>query len=580
MKNYNRLWLQISKKIKIQLIFLIILMIFVSFAEVLSIGAVLPFLGVLTSPEKVYNLEIIKPIIYYFNLKSPNDLILPLTLIFAFSAILAGASRLILIWFQTSIGYKIGVNLSVLIFRRTIFQPYSTHTSMNSSNIIASITNKIDSVIEQTLIPILLILSSSIIFISIFSILIFINPLIAILASTLFAFIYSILLILSKQSMEKNSFIVSRKLNEVAKSIQEALGGIREIIIDGTQETYCDIHENAEIPLKKARSSIVIASQTPRFAIEAIGMVFIALLAYFISERSIGLADAIPLLGTLALGAHRLLPVLQLIYFSFTNLRGGKQSLLDVLNLLEQPVFKEKYNSKIKPMLFKDNIQFKDVSFSYAENNNNVLKNINLSIKKGTKIGLVGKTGCGKSTLIDILMGLLKPSKGEILIDGKGLTSENIRSWQLHISHVPQSIFLSDSTIQQNIAFSAKKELIKLDQVVNSAIKAQIHEPIQSMKLKYNSIVGERGIKLSGGQRQRIGIARALYKNMDIIILDEATSALDLKTERKVMEAINKISEDITIVVVAHRLSTLTEYDQILELKDGNLVFHKSVDEL
>ena len=445
MKNYNRLWLQISKKIKIQLIFLIIIMIFASFAEVFSIGAVLPFLGVLTAPEKVYNLEIIKPIIYYFNLESPNDLILPLTLIFAFSTILAGSLRVILIWFQTSIGFKIGADLSNLIFRRTIFQPYSNHTSMNSSDIVATITNKTDSVIDQTIIPILILLSSSIIFISILSILIFINPQIAILASTLFAFIYSILLILSKRFLQKNSFILSRKYNEVVKSIQEALGGIREIIIDGTQETYSDIHKNAQIPLKKARSNIYIVSQTPRFAIEAIGMVFIALLAYFVSTRSFGFTDAIPLLGTLALGAQRLLPVLQQIYFSWTSLRGGKEPLLDVLNLLEQQVPNERKYSNIKPMLFNNNIEFKDVSFNYFQNNNNVLKNVNLSIKKGTKVGLVGKTGCGKSTLIDILMGLLTPSKGEILIDGKTLTSENIRSWQLHISHVPQLVFLSDS---------------------------------------------------------------------------------------------------------------------------------------
>ena len=416
-------------------------------------------------------------------------------------------------------------------------------------------------------------------FFSIFSILIFINPQIAILASTLFAFIYLILLILSKRFLQKNSFIISRKSNEVVKSIQEALGGIREIIIDGTQETYCDIHKNAQIPLKKAKANIQVSGQTPRFAIEAIGMVFIAFLAYFVSTRSIGFADALPLLGTLALGAQRLLPVLQQIYFSWTSLRGGKEPLIDVLNLLEQQVPNERNYSKIKPMLFNNNIQFKNVSFNYSQNQNNVLKNVNLSIKKGSKIGLVGKTGCGKSTLIDILMGLLTPSKGEILIDDKTLTSENIGSWQLHISHVPQVVFLSDSTIQQNIAFGAKKKLINFNQVVDSAIKAQIHEPIQSMELKYNSIIGEKGIKLSGGQRQRIGIARALYKNTDIIIFDEATSSLDLKTERKVMEEIYKISKDITMVIVTHRLSSLNECDQILELKNGNVVFHKSINE-
>jgi ATP-binding cassette subfamily B protein len=308
---------------------------------------------------------------------------------------------------------------------------------------------------------------------------------------------------------------------------------------------------------------------------EAIGMTLIAGLAYLMTQQEGGMATAIPVLGALALGAQRLLPTLQQAYASYSTIKGSKSSFEDVLKLLDQPLPEYANQPPPEPIPFAKEIKVNNLNFRYSEDSPWVLKNINLSLKKGSRIGFMGVTGSGKSTLLDIIMGLLPATEGELIIDNQTINNQNCRAWQSHIAHVPQNIYLSDSTIEENIAFGIAKELIDHQRVKKAAQQAQIAELIEGWKDGYQTFVGERGIRLSGGQRQRIGIARALYKQANVLIFDEATSALDNETEQAVMDAIEGLGEEITILIIAHRLTTLKECDQIIEISKENITMRK-----
>jgi len=313
---------------------------------------------------------------------------------------------------------------------------------------------------------------------------------------------------------------------------------------------------------------------------EAIGMTLIAGLAYVMTQQEGGMVTAIPVLGALALGAQRLLPALQQSYNAYSTIKGASASFADVLNLLDQPLSEYADQLPAKPIPFEKEIKLTNLNFRYKEDSPWVLKNINFSLEKGARIGFIGVTGSGKSTLLDIIMGLLPPTNGELIIDQQPINSQNRRAWQAHIAHVPQNIFLSDSSIEENIAFGIAKEQIDHQRVKKAAQQAQISELIEQWKEGYQTFVGERGIRLSGGQRQRIGIARALYKKANVLIFDEATSALDNETEREVMEAIEALGKEVTVLIIAHRLTTLKECDKIVKLDKNHAVHIGSYQEM
>lgn len=564
------LWKHISNRRRKQFSLLLILMIIGSFAEVISIGAVLPFLGVLVSPEKVFENQIIQSFTPIIGVTEPNQLIFPITLFFGLAVILASLMRLSLLWVSTRLSFATGADLSIQIYLRTLYQPYSVHCSRNSSEVISGITGKADSVIYLTIIPFINIINSLVIIIVILSTLFVVDAIIAMTASLSFAILYSFIIYVKRKQLMKDSVSIAIESTNLIKSLHEGLGGIRDVLIDGTQATYSNIYRKSDRALRRAKGNNIFIGGAPRFLMEAIGMLLIAFFAYILAQRPEGVSSAIPVLGALALGAQRLLPVIQTMYQSWISIKGGHASLEDALELLNQPIPEYSKKSNQKQIPFKNKIELKQIDFKYGDELPFVLENINLVISKGARVGFVGSTGSGKSTLIDIIMGLLEPTNGQIMIDDSIINNSNYRSWQNHIAHVPQSIFLADSSVEENIAFGQPKENINKARVRVAAKQAQIAAAIESWPNKYQTTVGERGIQLSGGQRQRIGIARALYKNADVIIFDEATSSLDTDTENSVMHAIEELSNELTILIVAHRISTLKNCEQIIELgKDG-----------
>ena len=572
----RRLWAQLPDPRRKQFYLLLVLIVITSLSEVVTIGTVLPFLGALISPEKVLFNIYMEPTFRGLGVETPEQLLLPLTIIFILATIVSAGLRLTLVWAQTRLAHAIGSDLSTRTYERTLYQPYSVHVSQNSSEVIAGISNKVNTVVYSTLLPLLSAASSVVIVVAIMAMLVSVNPNVALTTMGVFGALYAVIIILTRGRLAKNSERISRELNQTVKALQEGLSGIRDVLIDGTQPVYSGIYRSAELPLREAQANNQIIGAAPRFLIEALGITLIATLAYALSGADGGVGAAIPLLGALAIGAQRLLPVLQQIYVSWSSLRGGQASLRDILDMIERPLPAYTQEAIIKPIEFSEKITLKNISFSHAGRTTCVLKDINLEISKGARLGFVGTTGSGKSTLLDVLMALLPPAKGNLLIDGIPITDQNLRSWQLHIAHVPQHIFLADTTIAENIAFGVPRAKIDNERVRAAARQACIAETIESLEQGYRTVVGERGVRLSGGQRQRIGIARALYKQSDVIILDEATSALDSNTESAVMAEIERLGREVTILIVAHRLTTLRFCDLIVELADGTL---RSIDQ-
>ncbi len=567
----RHLWSHINKRRRGQFVLLLALVLLTSLAEILSIGAVVPFLGMLTAPERGFDHPAFRPIIQALGLTMPEQLLLLFTVSFGVAAVTAGTMRLLLLWASTRLSFAVGAEISISIYQRTLYQPYSVHCTRNSSEVINGITGKANGVIYGAIIPTLTLISSGFILVAILVVLLAIEPVVALSSFIGFGLIYASIIRLTRKKLLTDSQIIARESNQVIKLLQEGLGGIRDVLIDGSQATYCQIYSSADQSLRNAQGNNVFISASPRYAIEALGMMLIAALAFSLVQQEDGVAKSIPILGAMALGAQRLLPVLQQAYGSWAQISGGQASLKDTLELLDQPLPAYVDQPVAQPIPFKHHITLTQLWFRYSQQAPWVLKNISITIAKGSRIGFIGTTGSGKSTLLDIVMGLLLPTKGWLVIDDHPVSPDNQRGWQAHIAHVPQTIFLADSTIEENIAFGVPKGQIDSRRVRLVAQQAQIAEIIESWPKQYQTFVGERGIRLSGGQRQRIGIARALYKQVDVIIFDEATSAQDNETEQAVMQAIAGLSKDLTLLIIAHRLTTLKNCTQIVQLMDGNI---------
>ena len=575
---FKELWDCQSPRRKLQFLMLLGLMFLATILEVVSLGAVLPFLGILTDPEATFELKLIQPLVKTLEITKPSELLLPVTAIFIVVVMFSASMRLILLYASIKFSFGVGADLGVNIYRRTLYQDYSIHVSRNSSEVINGIIRKTSTVSNGVVTPLLTLITSTSLICGITAALFFISVEVAMISFFGFGFFYTFIILYSKKRLKQNGECIAKESNRVIQVLQEGLGGIRDVLIDSNQEFYCKLYRDSDLPYRQAAGNNQFVSNSPRFIMEAAGMSLIAVLAYFMVQGG-ETGGVVPILGALALGAQRLLPALQQAYSSFTTILGSVPEFRDAIILLRQPLPKIEHlqSDGIK---FNDEIRLSNINFRHGDHLPYVLRNVSLKIKKGSCTGFIGITGSGKTTLLDIIMMLLTPSSGEMFVDSIALNNSNKRMWQSNISHVPQTVYLSDATIEENIAFGIPKELIDQERIKSVAKEAEISEMIDGLKYGYQTVVGERGLMISGGQRQRIGIARALYKKSPVLIFDEATSALDNQTEMKIMETINSLDKSLTILIIAHRLTTLKECDQIIDLSEpGNLVV-KTYDEV
>lgn len=576
----KRLWNHLTKRRKRQLIFVQIFIVFCSFFEMASLGAVIPFLGVLADPTPIYESNYAQPLIKLLEVNDPNDLALPITLIFIGLIITSAVVRLILLWVLTRLSFQAGADLSINIYRHTLYQDYSIHVSRNSSEVINGIITKTHTATKGVIAPILNLISSIVTILGIVTVLFFIDSTVTITAFLGFGGLYVLVMYMTRRHLSDNSKSIAEKSDLMVKSLQEGLEGIREVLINNNQQFYTKLYRNSDLQMRQASWRNEMIYSSPRFIMEGIGIAIVAIFAFIATLQLGGINQFLPILGAFVLGAQKLLPVIQKAYASYSRVKGARFSLIDVIELLDQPLPKYAHLPTPSPNKFEHSIELNNLSFRYTDQTPWILKNVNLHINKGSTIGIIGTTGCGKSTLLDILMGLLSPTEGNILIDGEIINYETKRSWQSHISNVPQHIYLTDGTIKENIAFGLPQDQVDETRVIKAAKKAEIHDLIESWDEGYQTLVGERGMRLSGGQRQRVGIARAFYKESDVLILDEATSALDDATELAVMNSIDSFNSNITVIIIAHRLTTLKNCDKIFKFGENFIIQELSYDEV
>lgn len=570
---------QVSLRRRIQFGLLLALTLISAATEVFSLGAIVPFIGILTQPEQVLDSSIISGFARSAGITDPQDLIIPLTMIFGIAALMAGALRLILLAATVALSNALGADLSIDIYRRTLYQPYSVHVSRSSDEIISGITQKV-SIASGVLLALVKIFTSGVLFVSILFALLVIDPAIAGTAVAIFGSAYVAIAVLTRYRLKKNSVLIAAEQTTVVGVLQEGLGAIRNVLLDGTQNLYTRLYAKAVQKLLRANGENKFINEAPRYVMESLALVLVALGSWFLSSSSqVNLLATLPILAALGLGAQRLLPLMHQFYGNWVLVAGSQGALIDVLGLLEQPLPDKAESQPPAPMDFKESLKFVDVKFRHTESGPWVLNGLTLDVACGSQIGFVGTTGSGKSTAMDLLMALLNPTDGAILVDGRPITGDLQRSWQSVISHVPQAIYLADASIGENIAFGLPASEIDHSRVKEAAEHAQIAEFIEGCREGYASMVGERGVRLSGGQRQRIGIARALYREASVLILDEATSALDGATEAAVLSAIEGLDRELTMLIIAHRLTTLRGCDKIVLLDSGRIAAQGTYDE-
>lgn len=568
-----------SRQRQRQLGLLIVLMLVSALSEMISIGAIFPFLRALSNAEELLNTQALQPIFSSLNIQTSGQLVIGLAVVFILAVAIANGLRILTIYARTHLAADIAGDLSCQLYDKTLLQPYSFHVQHNSSDLIQTVTGDTRRLSNGVMVPLLALITNSFVVLALVGGLFLVDAPVALLLATVFGCSYAGLYHLRRNVLRRNSHILVESSQQQIKMVQEGLGGIRDVLIGGTQEFFQSSYEKADRPFRHANASNVIISQTPRYLIEAVAMTAIGLLALSMGRNG-DFSQVLPVLGSLALGANRLLPVVQQSFAALVQIQGARTSLQRILLGLQRPVDPMQMWVPSHGLALEKELQFDHIWFHYGDEDAWVLQDLNLRIAARTTVGFVGSTGSGKSTTADMLLGLLKPQQGVIWVDGEPLQGERLRQWQKSIAHVPQSIFLTDATIAENIAFGVPREQIDVERVHRAAQLAQIDDYIQELPARYETYVGERGVRLSGGQRQRIGIARALYQQASVIVFDEATSALDNTTEKEVMAAINGLNRQFTIILIAHRLSTVEKCDRIYELHKGQVIAEGTYEEL
>ncbi len=575
------IWRHLSKRRKLQVGGLVIVMSISAIAELITVGALVPFLTVITNQRELNGNEIIS----FLSDKSSradseHTLIIQFTLILATTIAIAAAVKLLTLKLNTTLAAKIGSDLSIKAYKKTIFQQYQVHTERNSSGIITSISTQI-SLTVGALNALLQMNTAIAVTIALTIGLVIANWKIAITITAIIGVLYWRVAKRAKKALHQNSQKITSSYEEQMRALQEGLGGIREVILEGSQYYYLNKYGYADILLRQLEANNLYLGAFPKYVIEAAGIITIIALGALLTLSGANSSDVIATLGIVAVGSQKLLPALQQIFASWATIKGSTSAIKKVLESLDQSI--NPTTEAKEPLKLEQKISFNNVQFRYRKGGD-IIQRMSFEIKKGEKIGIVGGTGSGKTTTLDLLIGLLKPTGGEIFIDSQCISCENtheLRSkWLKNISYVPQSVYLTDSSIAENIAFGEAKKNISIEKVMYAARVAQIAEFIEQTQHGYETKVGERGVQLSGGQRQRIGIARALYKSAQVLVLDEATSALDNATEKNVMRAIGNLDKDLTVIMIAHRISSLFICSRVLKIENGIIAREMTVDEL
>ncbi|MBO8219521.1 ABC transporter ATP-binding protein [Prochlorococcus marinus] len=560
---------------------LLILVLIMAFIEVFSVASIFPFIGLITNTEIIYSQPLILKIYNFIGINNEKYFIIFIGLLCLLLFTISLVIKSFTTYFQILFAEICECGLSQRMFDLYIHQPHSWFLNRNSSVLGKNIIEEVSTIVNCGLMPLVNIAAQSIVAISLITLLIVAEAKLAFSIIFILLFLYLIIFKTVSQFLKRIGAERSKTNSLRFKLLNEAFNAYKVIKILGLESRYLERFKPLAKKYAFRNSNLQITTILPRYFVEIIAFGSVQIIILFMIANNLNLKSALPFITLYLFAGYRLLPSLQQIYSNFAQLRYVKIPLKNIyndsINLNSNKFYN--YNNEIKIEL-KDSLLLENINFAYEDQNKKIINNLNLEIKANTKVGLVGETGSGKSTTIDIILGLLEPQSGNIKIDSEIITPTNSKLWQKNVGYVPQEIFISDEDIASNIAFGVKKEEINLDKVICASKVANLHNFVNKLPKKYLTKIGERGVRLSGGQRQRIGIARAIYNNPTVLILDEATSSLDNLTEKAVMQAVDNLNKKMTIIIVAHRLSTVKNCDQIYFFKNGSIADSGSYESL
>lgn len=563
--------------------FLLIMNIVMALLDMIGVASILPFMAVITNISLIETnifLSTIFQLSHIFGVKTKEDFIFFLGIVAFLLLMISLTFKIFTTYLQVHFAQMREYSIGKRLIEKYLYQPYSWFLSRNSADLGKNILSEVSQVIGYGINPLIELIAKGMIAISLITLLVIVDPKIAIIVGLALTGAYLLIFYFVRKYLDRTGKerLINNQLRFTTTS--EAFGAAKEVKIGGLEKTYVRNFSNSAQIFAYSNASATIISQLPRHVLEAIAFGGILLLMIYITAETGSFNNAIPILSLYVFAGYRLIPVLQQIYSSLTQLTFVGPSLNKLYDDLKdlQPFNENKDESVLS---FNNKIVLNNIHYNYPNTSRTALQNINLTIPAKSTVGLVGVTGSGKTTIADIILGLLTPQKGTLEIDGKVITTQNVRPWQRCIGYVPQHIYLSDNTVAANIAFGVETEDINQDAIKKASKIANLHEFIMDeLPKQYQTIIGERGIKLSGGQRQRIGIARALYHSPQVLILDEATNALDNQTEQAVMDSIANIRKNITIILIAHRLNTVKDCDIIFKFQKGQLIEQSTFNEL
>jgi len=576
MKDYYKVFDLIKIK---DIAYILIGMVFVAIFEVIGIASIIPFMAAVSDPNVIENNQYMKFFYDYFLFENHRDFVIMTGLLLVSMLLVSNAFKAFMGWMLIKFSQIQSHNNSIQLLESYLSKPYVFFIENNTTNLSKNIFNEVDRAISGVIYPMLEVASKLMVVMFIMIALIAVDYVIALTSFFSLGLIYVFLYKFFRVKLSEIGLLHSQAHSECYKISSESMLGIKEIKLQKSESEYIKRYSIPSLSKANYKIKSSLISMLPSYLLETIVFGGVVLIVVHYHDNNISTGEMIPVLSFFTLAGYRLLPALQAMYRGITNIRYNLPALDILTNDL--PPFKEsiKEDNQIKPS-FNDALVLKNISYSYPGSEKPSLYNIDLTIKPNTTIGFVGTTGAGKTTLIDLFLGLLTPKSGEILVDGLSLNSNNLHLWQRQIGYIPQSIFLSDDSIESNIAFSVPFAEINRDKVVESAKLAKLDKLISTLPDKYQTKIGEKGVRLSGGERQRIGIARALYTSPSLLILDEATSALDGITEKHIIDSIQSISHEKTILMIAHRLTTVKECDIIYMLENGRITDSGTYDEL
>jgi len=576
---FKKLWFLLSKEERSETLVLLVMILIMSLLDVLGVASILPFITVLGSPELVDTNPVLSWAYNYFGFTAKSDFFFFLGGLVFFTLIFSLAWKTLTQYKLLSFVFMREHSIGVRMFEGYLNQPYAWFLDRNSSELGKNLLSELRELLSKMLLPTINAISQGAVSLLMLIMLLIVDYKLALTVAAVLGLFYGTIYKAISKLLKRMGSLRYDSNRERFKVATESLFAIKEVKISGVEELYIERFNSSAKEFAKNEAQLKTITALPRYALEAIAFGGMVLVLLSILDDKNGVSQVLPTVALYAFAGYRLLPAMQALYSNLTSLRFSETIINELYKEIAglEKIDKKQYEN----ISFSDKITLNNVSFNYPGINSNVLNNISLNIPVNSMVGFVGLTGSGKTTLIDIILGLLQPQKGSLMTDGVEINSNNIVNWQRKIGYVPQQISLIDASLAENIAFGVKKDEINMETVQNVSRIACLHDFVNNnLQDGYNSVIGERGVKLSGGQRQRVGIARALYYNPSILVLDEATSALDNTTERFVMDSIKKLGQEITIIIIAHRLSTIRDCDVIYHLDRGNIVSKGTYKEL